>query len=115
MTKTPKFNTWMRSMLRRAFYRSGTRDQVFKKLRVGRNQYKCQGCGKVFKYKEIKIDHIIPVIDPLQGFENWDEYITRMAFFEPEKLQGLCDLCHDKKTAGERDVAVERRRKEKGA
>ena len=47
------------------------------------------------------VDHIIPVIDPKKGFENWDTYITRM-FCEKENLQVLCSKCHDKKTKDEK-------------
>ena len=113
MPREFQFNPWMRSQLRRAFYRSGRREIVFKRQRVGRNQYRCEGCQvTTFKYKEIKVDHIVPVIDPLEGFTTWDDFIKRL-FCGEDGLQGLCDKCHDKKTALERDEAVERRRKER--
>ena len=112
MPREFQFNPWMRSQLRRAFYRSGRREIVFKRQRVGRNQYRCEGCGEVFHYKEIKVDHIIPIIDPTKGFTNWDDFISRL-FCGEKGLQGLCDPCHDKKSALERDEAVERRRKER--
>jgi hypothetical protein len=47
------------------------------------------------------VDHKDPVIDPVVGFTDWNEYIRRM-FCGPENLQVLCDPCHAEKTRAER-------------
>lgn len=67
------------------------------------------------KKNMIAADHIIPCIDPEQGFQNWDTYITRMFCGE---LQILCNYsglrdgvksCHAIKTAQERKEKSEKR------
>lgn len=74
--------------------------------------YKCAECGEHFPAKEVAVDHINPVVDPAVGFTSWDELIERM-FCEADGLQVLCKGCHKIKSAEERTIAVERRRKEK--
>lgn len=58
------------------------------------------------------VDHIDPIISPETGFVSWDETIERM-FCEAENLQLLCHDCHTQKTNEERNIAKERRQKEK--
>lgn len=58
--------------------------------------------GKKLRVKNVKVDHIDPVIDPTEGFTTWDEVIRRM-FVEKDGLQVLCKKCHDEKTQDERD------------
>ena len=53
------------------------------------------------RVNNISVDHIDPVINPINGFENWDMLIERM-FCEVEGLQLLCKDCHSLKTAEER-------------
>lgn len=69
------------------------------KLRYG--VYKCAGYGGVVPHeiraKEVNVDHIDPVVDPVQGFVSWDEFIKRL-FVEEDGLQILCDDCHNKKS-----------------
>lgn len=60
----------------------------------------CANCKKTFLKKNLKCDHIIPVVSH-KGFESWDIYIARM-FPGAEGYQMLCDLCHAEKTARER-------------
>ena len=71
------------------------------------NAGKCESCNNRFLEKELKADHINPVV-PVEGFEgdtflgiNWTEYIRRM-FVEVHGYQVLCKECHDKKTKEER-------------
>lgn len=69
------------------------------KARISRGVYQCQLCNKIVSNKEIKIDHIDPVI-PLDGFKNWDEVISRL-FCEASGFQAICKECHDDKTKKE--------------
>lgn len=62
--------------------------------------------------RNVFVDHIIPVVDPETGFMSWDEYIQRM-FSDSENFQVLCDDCHTAKTAAERAVSTERKKKDK--
>lgn len=104
--KPKKFNlrqfiTWT---LRKASYRWGPRNHAKQRARVGRNQYECAACHRIFKGDEIKSDHVLPVVDPARGWVSWDEYIARMfpvdANGQPDEsaFQPLCNECHDKKT-----------------
>tara|TARA_R110002096_G_scaffold428431_1_gene640106 strand:+ start:31 stop:474 length:444 start_codon:yes stop_codon:yes gene_type:complete len=67
----------------------------------------CALCKGLFLEKELKADHIAPVV-PLEGHTgetflntNWNEYIKRM-FVEQDKYQVLCEECHQGKTNEER-------------
>ena len=42
---------------------------VAKKPRV---EFICSDCDEWFMKKDIQVDHDVPVIDPVKGFENWD-------------------------------------------
>ncbi len=56
-------------------------------------------CGKLgFKSKEINVDHIIPVVDPIKGFESIEIFIENL-FCDENNLQILCVSCHSQKTA----------------
>lgn len=74
----------------------------------------CDGCGAVVPETTSVVDHSHPVIDPHVGFVSWDIYIARM-FCEEEGFQILCKPCHDTKTKQERDIATERKRRERAA
>lgn len=78
--------------------------------------YRCAHCGGDFPKKQVVVDHIIPIIDPAVGFVSWDTFIDRM-LVEKSGFQVLCSnytgSCHYRKTSEEREVANERRRKEK--
>lgn len=67
--------------------------------------YKCAGCGGEFVKTDVQVDHRIPVVDPLEGFKDWDEYIKRL-FCEPDNLQVLCRSCHLSKTKTEKKLRV---------
>jgi hypothetical protein len=51
----------------------------------------------------MKADHINPVVDPVEGFQGWDVYVSRL-FSEAEGFQALCEECHDVKSQGERSI-----------
>jgi len=69
---------------------------VFQKARIARGMYQCAVCSKIVSTKEIKIDHIEPVV-PINGFTNWDDLISRL-FCEESGLQAICKDCHKIKT-----------------
>lgn len=71
------------------------------KARVSRGVYKCSKCSAEVGPKNIKIDHIDPVI-PVSGFKDWDDVIHRL-FCEVSGYQALCKECHDLKTKNEND------------
>lgn len=63
--------------------------------------YKCNHCGLHYPVKDVQVDHTDPVVDPKQGFVDWDVYIKRM-YVSKEALQVLCSACHTIKTNTER-------------
>jgi hypothetical protein len=107
MAKKQNLNSFVKQVLRNASFRGWWASQaVFHRVKVDRGQYRCEGCNKIFKQKELEIDHIDPVIDIKLGFTTWDDYIHRL-FVEPDKLQALCAVsnadgtksgCHAVKT-----------------
>lgn len=91
----------------------------------GSTFYKCEECEREFKETEatgkktkggnpkrkflIKVDHMVPVVDPETGFKNWADYWSRL-YVDPAdwvtRLQILCNYCHKAKTTQERDLRV---------
>jgi len=61
--------------------------------------YSCAECSGSFKAKDIRIDHIDPVI-PATGFDSWDNVVSRL-YCEADNLQALCIECHDIKSKAE--------------
>jgi hypothetical protein len=93
----------MMSVLRRASRFWKPSQTCKQQARIHRGMYKCSNplCAKVVGQKEIKIDHIEPVV-PVEGFESWDIVIDRL-FCTVEGFQALCKDCHEKKTAIENE------------
>lgn len=57
---------------------------------------RCAKCKSRFSIKnKASADHIVEVVDPWKGFEDWNTYYDRM--FNGD-LQALCSKCHDIKT-----------------
>lgn len=73
--------------------------------------YRCAGCGEEFPATEVEVDHILPVVDPLVGFVNWDTFINRL-YCTKDNLQVLCKTCHKIKTKKEQDVKNHKSSKE---
>lgn len=73
--------------------------------------YRCNSCKGEFPSSDVNVDHIIPVVDPLVGFIDWNTYIDRL-FCSKENLQVLCSECHNKKTNEERNAKSKKNRKE---
>jgi len=116
-----RFRSFIKGNLRAATMRWNPIHECLKNARVRRGEYLCNGCkqdvpntirvdGK--RKKNVHVDHIIPIIDPAIGWTTYDEMIDRM-FCEAENLQVLCDECHTRKTNEEKNVAKERRLRDK--
>lgn len=65
--------------------------------------YRCAACQQEFTQKDMEVDHIKPVVDPIDGFKSWDEFIDRL-FCEKENLQALCSTCHKSKSKQEKEI-----------
>lgn len=116
-----RYRSFIISALRQATRRWAPRTDVEKAARIRRGVYRCAECGceapasEKLNGKKVKgyaVDHIEPVVDPEVGFTTWDSYIERM-FSEADNLAVLCRKCHTEKSMKEKDIALERRRKEK--
>jgi 5-methylcytosine-specific restriction endonuclease McrA len=64
-------------------------------------EYQCNSCKKWFADKNINVDHKIPA-GSLNCANDLPGFVERL-FVEVEGLQILCSICHDKKTAKERE------------
>lgn len=110
-----RFNRFIISALRKASMKWPPRNEAKKNARVARGMYKCDNCGVVGpatippkretrrRRNNSAVDHVNPVVDPANGFIDWNTYIDRM-FCELEGFQVLCWECHDKKSAEEREA-----------
>lgn len=106
-----KFSSFIRSGLRQTSMRWGPINQTKKAAWVARGKYLCAECDKVVPLtlngkKNVFVDHLNPVVDPVEGFKDWNTYIDRM-FCEMENLAVVCKACHDSKTAEERQIRKE--------
>lgn len=63
--------------------------------------YVCNVCKEEFTSKDVEVDHINPVVDVVDGFLDWNEYIKRL-YCGKDNLQILCKTCHRKKSKTER-------------
>lgn len=95
-----RFKSFITSALRRASSRWAPKYTCKKNARTARNTYKCSLCNKSVGNKDIKIDHIYPVVDPTKGFESWDKFIERL-FVELDGYQAICITCHKIKSKEE--------------
>lgn len=112
-----RFNSFIKSGLRKLSMKWGPINQCKKDARVSRGVYRCAICGKDVpcsikekgkRKQNVFVDHIVPIISPEMGFESWDTTISRM-FCEKENLQLVCRSCHTLKTQEEQRIAKERR------
>jgi len=103
-----RFNSFIKSLLRKGTMRWGPINSTKKRAWKERGKYLCNSCKEVVpltinKKKNVFVDHIEPVVDPSDGFKDWDTYISRM-FCEEPNLQVLCKNCHDAKSLLEREL-----------
>lgn len=106
-----RFRSFIVSALRAAFRRYPPKFAVLKNAALGKRinkatgkeamHYKCAKCKKAFVAKQVQVDHIDPIVDPVEGFVSWEKYIERL-FCTIDNLQVLCVTCHKKKTAAEK-------------
>lgn len=101
-SKDKRFRTYLMSVLRKASRFWAPARECLTKARIHRGIYKCAICASQVGPKQIKIDHINPVI-PVEGFKSWDDVIERL-FCEVENYQAICKECHDAKTLGENEL-----------
>lgn len=99
-----QFKSWMINGLRRLSYKWPPRYKAFNNARVERGKYKCNICEGIFKRKEMSVDHVSPVVSVETGFTDWNNYLKGMFPRSVSGFQAICDTCHDKKTAGEREL-----------
>ena len=66
----------------------------------------CDTIQNIEKGKNIAADHIEPIVDPIEGFQGWDQWIER-ALVETDGFQCLCKDCHDKKSKAENELRRE--------
>ena len=112
MNKYP--DSYIFAALRRIFRWSAERRKVYDRQRRGEDKYQCEKCAGLFsrKKREVHIDHIIPVVDPHEGFRDWNTYISRM-YVKAEEMQLLCKDDHKKKTNVENKIRRSKRVKRK--
>jgi hypothetical protein len=100
--------TWLRSQLRRISRRWPPVYKALANAKVpytGDNKrkkwwYECADCKQLFDGKNVSVDHIEPVGTLLKKSDIAD-FIEKL-FCSVDKLQVLCDNCHDLKTYMER-------------
>lgn len=84
-----------------AYVRDGKNPVTGRKCKL----HLCSMCDRLYAKKDMRADHIHPVVDPVEGFKNWDTYIERM-FVEADMMQPICIHCHKEKTAEERALRL---------
>lgn len=91
-------------LLRQAFSRSMWYWETMRAAKLGPDQYKCAQCEKIFKLREVAVDHKVPVVDPEKGWEGIVVFAKRL-FCDMSNLWILCrDTCHKLKTKKENKV-----------
>lgn len=87
--------------LRQAWSRSKRRFAALRRTKIEDNQYRCEKCKEVFKYRDVTVDHIAPVVDVEKGWQGVGEFARRL-YCEADGLQVLCiDKCHAEKSKRE--------------
>lgn len=100
--------SFITSALRNASSRWPPKYETRKKANVSYGKYTCAGYSRtphIVGASEIQVDHIHPVVDPADGFVDWNTFIDRL-FTEAENFQVLCLTCHKKKSNDEKGKRV---------
>lgn len=95
-----KRHSYIRSTVRGASRRWPEKTKAYRAARISRGIYECAMCKNKFKPKEVELDHIVPIVDPNDGFTTWDDYLMKL-FCKAEDYQVLCISCHSAKTLTE--------------
>lgn len=97
-----KFNLKSRiiSALRRIFFYSPLRREALLRAKVEKDKYKSALSNKLFSIRDICVDHVAPVVDPIRGWTTWDDFINRL-FCSVDKLQVISKKEHKKKSKKE--------------
>lgn len=103
-----RFNSFIKSLLRKGTMRWGPVNQTKKAAWVERGKYLCAGCNQVVpltvdKKKNVFVDHKSSATDSVEGFTSWDDFIEGL-FCEVDNLQVLCKNCHDIKSKEESEL-----------
>ena len=77
------------------FYKNGNPEYKVK--------FRCYICEELFEKHEIQIDHVDPVIDPTEGFVDWNTFIERQ-FCSADNLKCACKPCHSSKSYLENEL-----------
>lgn len=131
MAVDPKWRSRIIHALRKLCYSYPPRKNQKNKQKIDKNLFECSKCGVycyegtsqdnyesyVNKYKNVipekgHMDHIVPVIDPMKGFEGFDIYIEKL-FSQEENWRYLCQGCHKEKTKDENSLRISTKRKNK--
>jgi len=108
-----RMNSFIKSALRSASQRWPPRYSSLHDACIGQKinpksgrlakHYTCGMCKQAHPAKDVQVDHIKPIIDPVVGFQTWDILIGNL-FCEKENLQILCKTCHQIKTNAEKQL-----------
>ena len=93
----PKFECLKKARLKKKLINKASGREAF--------HFKCNICKGAFPQKEVQVDHIKPVVDPIKGFVDWNTYIERM-FCKASNFQVACKPCHKAKTLAEKKRRV---------
>ena len=68
-------------------------------IKTGRvsKHFKCNECQQEFPTSGVNVDHILPIVNPSEGFISWDSFIEGL-FCSIDNLQVLCSECHTAKS-----------------
>lgn len=75
------------------------------KARKSRGRYECNICKNLFSEKEVQLDHVEPVVDPIVGYIDLETWCRRL-LCDDSNLQYLCKLCHSNKTGQENKTRI---------
>lgn len=99
--KASKGENTLRFMLRNVWDRSCLKWDALRRIKKGPNQYECEECHKIFKLREVHVDHLHAVVNPDKGWEGIQTFAWRL-LCPSNELQVLCiDNCHKNKTEAE--------------